>query len=329
MHASPPQTAHDLSLTLFGRTGHLYLTTGMLSIGIIVTLAVLLAVALVLAAFARRRAREAQSANRKLASEIAERVRAQDELNELNVDLERRVAERTQQLQEANNQLEAFSYSVAHDLKAPLHAISGFSRIVIEDYGPKLDEDLQRHLQSIASGAQRMETLIEDLLAFSRQGRKEMTPSDIEMGELAASVFEELRSAVPERKIELNLQPLRPARGDRAMIRQVLVNQLSNAMKFTQGKDNTCIEVGCSQNGSDHNIYYVKDNGAGFDMKYSGKLFGVFQRLHSGQEFEGTGVGLAIVQRVVQRHGGRVWAEGKVNVGTTFHFTLPAEGDHS
>jgi light-regulated signal transduction histidine kinase (bacteriophytochrome) len=277
---------------------------------------------------ARRRAKEAEGANRKLASEIAERVRAQDELNELNADLERRVAQRTQQLLDANNQIEAFSYSIAHDLKAPLRAISGFSRIVMEDYGPKLEGEGQRHLQSIVSGAQRMGRLIEDLLAFSRQGRKEMTPSDVDMGELARSVFEELRSAAPERKIEWRLQPLRPARGDRAMIRQVWVNLLSNAMKFTQGKDNAFVEVGCSRNGSDHYVYYVKDNGAGFDMEYAGRLFGVFQRLHSEQEFEGTGVGLAMVQRVVQRHGGRVWAEGKVNLGATFHFTLPAEGEH-
>jgi light-regulated signal transduction histidine kinase (bacteriophytochrome) len=329
MHASPSQTTHELTFTLFGRTGHLYLTVGMLGMVIIVTLAVLLSVAAALAVLARRRAKEAEGANRKLASEIAERMRAQDELDKLNADLERRVAERTQQLLDANKQLEAFSYSVAHDLKAPLRAISGFSRIVMEDYGAKLDGGAQRHLQSIVGGAQRMGRMIEDLLAFSRQGNKEMTPSDIDMGELARSVFEELKGAAPEHKIEWRLQPLRPARGDRAMIRQVWVNLLSNAMKFTQPRDKARIEVGCSQNGSDRNIYYVKDNGAGFNMEHSGRLFGVFQRLHSGQEFEGTGIGLAIVQRVVQRHGGRVWAEGKVNEGATFHFTLPTEGDPS
>jgi light-regulated signal transduction histidine kinase (bacteriophytochrome) len=329
MRTGAPPATHDLTLTLFGRTGHLYLNTGTLGLAVIVTLAALLAIAWALAVFARRRAKEAERANRKLASEIAERMLAQDEVNRLNTGLEQRVAERTQQLQDANGQLEAFSYSVAHDLKAPLRAISGYSRIVLEDCAPQLDKDARRYLESIVSGTQRMGRLIEDLLAFSHQGSKEMTPSGIDMGELAGSVFEELRSAAPERKIEWRLQPLLPARGDRAMIRQVWVNLLSNAVKFTEPGDNARIEVGCSRNGSDHNIYYVKDNGAGFDMKYSGKLFGVFQRLHSGQEFEGTGVGLAIVQRVVQRHGGSVWAEGKVNEGATFHFTLPTEGDHS
>ncbi len=305
---------HELTLTLFGRTGHLRLSVGLLGLAVILILAILLAVAVVLAVIARRRAREAQ--------------RAQEELNQLNADLERHVAERTQQLQDANKQLESFSYSVAHDLKAPLRAIGGFSKILMEDCPSQLDEEAQRYLQSIVGGAQRMGKLIEDLLAFSRQGRKEMTPSDIDMDELAKSVFEELRSATPERKLECRLQPLSPARGDRAMIRQVWVNLLSNAIKFTGPKDIASIEVGCSPNGADQNTYYVKDNGAGFDMEYAGKLFGVFQRLHSGQEFEGTGVGLAIVQRVVQRHGGRVWAEGKVNQGATFHFTLPAEGNH-
>src|SRR5260370_22259585 len=174
-----------------------------------------------------------------------------------------------------------------------------------------------------------MGQLIEDLLAFSRLGRKKMSSSSIDMDELARSVFDTLQDDAPERKVECSLHGLPPPRGDRAMIRQVLVNLLSNAIKFTKPAANASIEVGCSGNQADLNIYYVKDNGAGFDMRYSDKLFGVFQRLHSVREFEGTGVGLAIVQRIVQRHGGRAWAEGKVNEGATFHNSLNDGGNES
>ncbi len=238
---------------------------------------------------------------------------------------EQRLHERTAELETLNRELDAFSYSVSHDLRAPLRAVSGYSHALLEDYGPQLAGEAQDYLHSIAGGAQRMGKLIDDLLAFSRLARKGIAPVEINMAELARSVFEELRRATPERRLECRLQPLPPARGDRAMIRQVLVNLLSNAIKFTTATDAAQIEVGCSGNGSEQNTYYVRDNGAGFDMRYVDKLFGVFQRLHSTEEFEGTGVGLAIVQRVVGRHGGRVWAEGKVQEGATFHFTLPAE----
>lgn len=238
---------------------------------------------------------------------------------------EQRLRERTDELETLNRELDAFSYSVSHDLRAPLRAIGGYSHALLEDYGPQLTGEARDYLHSIAGGARKMGQLIDDLLAFSRLARKGLAPVEINMAELAGSVFEELRRAMPQRRLECQLQPLPPARGDRAMIRQVLVNLLSNAIKFTGTTDAPQIEVGCSGNGPDENTYYVRDNGAGFDMRYIDKLFGVFQRLHSTEEFEGTGVGLAIVQRVVRRHGGRVWAEGKVHEGATFHFTLPTE----
>jgi len=242
---------------------------------------------------------------------------------------EQRLRERTDELETLNRELDAFSYSVSHDLRAPLRAVSGYSHALLEDYGPQLASEAQDYIHSIAGGAQKMGKLIDDLLAFSRLARKGIATAEINMSELAGSVFEELRRDTPERRLEYRLEPLPPARGDRAMIRQVLMNLLSNAIKFTAATAAARIEVGCSGNGPDQNTYYVKDNGAGFDMRYIDKLFGVFQRLHSTEEFEGTGVGLAIVQRVVRRHGGRVWAEGKVQGGATFHFTLPAEAKQS
>ena len=278
---------------------------------------------------ARRRAKLLAAANRRLEDEIRERKLAEEEVRKLNAGLERRVEERTVQLADAIKQLEAFSYSVSHDLKAPLRAINGFSKALLEDYGLSLEEQARDYLNSIARGAEKMGQLITDLLEFARLGRHKMSSSAIDMDELAKSVFEELSRSAPGRDIECRFQALPPAHGDRAMIRQVLVNLLSNAIKFTKSTPAASIEVGCSGSEVDRNTYYVKDNGAGFDMRYSDKLFGVFQRLHSVKEFEGTGVGLAIVERIVLRHGGRVWAEGKVNEGATFHFTLPVEGTES
>ncbi len=225
-------------------------------------------------------------------------------------------------LKAANKELEAFSYSVSHDLRAPLRAIDGFSSAVLEDYSPRLDSEGQRYLNIISDNAKKMGELIDDLLAFSRLGRKEMTKSDIDMSKLAKTVFEELKSTTPDRKLRLKVKDIPPASGDKAMINQVFSNLLSNAIKFTGLKDTAIIEVGSNGEG-DQNVYYVKDNGAGFDMKYVDKLFGVFQRLHSAEEFEGTGVGLALVKRIINRHSGKVWAEGEVNKGATFYFTIP------
>ncbi len=227
------------------------------------------------------------------------------------------------ELQEANRELESFSYTVAHDLRAPLRAIDGFSRIVEEDYGTTLDAEGRRLLGVVRANTQRMGQLIDDLLAFSRVGRKPMESDAIDMNSLARAVVEEQRP--PGREISVRVEPLRHARGDWAMVRQVLANLVSNAVKFTGTVERPDIAIACEAEG-DLNHYSVRDNGAGFDMQYAAKLFGVFQRLHTVDQFPGTGVGLAIVQRIVHRHGGRVWAEGKVNGGATFHFTLPNGG---
>lgn len=239
------------------------------------------------------------------------------------VEVERVKAEQARSLLEAvNRELEAFSYSVSHDLRAPLRAISGFAQAVVEDYAPRLDDEGKRFLGLIQDNAHRMGQLIDDLLTFSRLGRQQLMETQIDLGTLAQAVFDELIAQWPGRKIRLVVRSVPPALGDKAMIRQVLMNLLSNAIKFTRPRQEAVIEFG-SVVRRDQGAYYVKDDGVGFDMQYVGKLFGVFQRLHSIAEFEGTGVGLAIVYRIITRHGGRVWAEGQVDKGATFYFTLP------
>ena len=255
-----------------------------------------------------------------IARDVTERKRAEEEIKKLDQELKYQIL----QLEAANKELEAFSYSVSHDLRAPLRAIDGFSRILLEDYIENLDEEGKRILGVIRSNTQKMGQLIDDLLVFSRLGRQEMRTSDIDMGGLAKAVSEELKLAVPERKLKFTIKPLIPTQGDQAMIRQVFINLLSNAVKFTRPEERALIEVDGRSEGNE-NVYTVKDNGVGFDMQYVNKLFGVFQRLHSSEEFEGTGVGLAIVQRIIHRHGGRVWAEGKVGEGAIFYFSLPAK----
>lgn len=254
--------------------------------------------------------------------ELVERKRAEREVKVLNRDLERRVAERTAQLEAAVKELEAFSYSVSHDLRAPLRAVTGFSNAVLEDHADKLDAGGQRYLRLIRDSALNMGQLIDDLLAFSRVGRQQMASSEIDMTALARSIFKEIRIADPGRDVDFVIARLPPAQGDRALIRQVFANLLQNAVKFTRGRDHARVEVGFETTGGE-NVYFVRDNGAGFDMRYAHKLFGVFQRLHSASEFEGTGVGLALVQRIISRHGGRVWAEARLGGGATFYFTLP------
>jgi two-component system sensor kinase len=219
-------------------------------------------------------------------------------------------------------ELEAFTYSISDDMRGPLRAIDGFSRVLMEEYPERLDTEGKRLLNVIRSNSRSLSELIDGLLTFSRLGRQSLDQVDINMEEAAKSAFDEVQEANKERRVSLELQSLPPAFGDRSMVRLVLYNLISNAFKFTRPKHNASIEIGYQDGGNQH-TYYIRDNGVGFDMQYSPKLFGVFQRLHNVDEFEGAGVGLALVQRMVLRHGGRVWAEGKVNVGATFYFTLP------
>ena len=228
----------------------------------------------------------------------------------------------SKQLVEANEELDAFTYSVSHDLRAPLRAITGFSEMLVEDYGHKLDEDGQRQLGVIQNSVRGMGQLIDDLLAFSRLGRRSLKMSDIDIRGLVDEVTKTLQLVEKKQKISLNVKELPLAFGDRAMIREVLVNLISNAIKYSRPIDKPTIEISGRIEG-DESIYNVKDNGVGFNMKYVDKLFQVFQRLHSAEEFEGTGIGLALVQRIIHRHGGRVWGEGKENEGAAFYFSLP------
>jgi len=248
--------------------------------------------------------------------------RADDEkIREMNLQLEERVTQRTKQLEAANKELEAFSYSVSHDLRSPLRAVDGFSQALLEDYGPQLPEEGRHYLKTIREGAQRMGQLIDDLLAFSRLSRTALRMQEINTTSLVRHVLKELQSLQEGRNVEISLGDLPQGQGDPALLQQVWVNLLSNALKYTSHCPTAVIEIGARQEQGE-TVYFVRDNGAGFDMRYAHKLFGVFQRLHRADEFEGTGVGLAIVQRVIHRHGGRIWADATPNLGATFYFTL-------
>lgn len=274
----------------------------------------------------------------------AVKARSRDELGELaaafnsmalqvrdsHQDLENNVRQRTAQLEAANAELEAFSYSVSHDLRAPLRAMNGFSKIVAENYGSQVPAEARRYLDMIRDNATHMGRLIDDLLAFSQLGRKSVQKQPIDSAGLVHRVFAELKPEAGERKIQFSVGELPPVEADPALLRQVYVNLLSNAIKYTRHCPEAHIEVSAQQNGDgpEDVVFSVKDDGAGFDMRYADKLFGVFQRLHRAEEFEGTGVGLATVQRIIQRHGGRIWAEAAVNHGATFYFTLQDGAPH-
>ena len=253
--------------------------------------------------------------------EVLERRRAEQEVLRLNESLERRVVERTEQLAAANRDLESFSYSVSHDLRVPLRAVNGLVRVLEEEHAVRLDPEGQRLFSLVRESATGMGHLIDDLLAFSRLGRREIQAQEIAMRALADSVARELLQLEPDRRVHLEVEPLPDARGDPALVRQVFVNLISNALKFSRSRSDAAIRVG-SELHDGMTAYFVRDNGVGFDMKYAPKLFNVFQRLHTAREFEGTGVGLAIVRRIVERHGGRVWADASPSQGAIFSFTL-------
>lgn len=280
----------------------------------------------------RRRYQQIQRATANLLEDIdEERSRLGDSQRALMNMLEDFEAERARSeqsktlLESVNKELEAFSYSVSHDLRAPLRAISGFSDAILEDYADRLDDEGKRYLGLIVENTHSMGQLIDDLLAFSRLGRQEITTVEVDMVVLAREIFDDIAVQESGRDIAFTARPTPSAYGDRSLIRQVLVNLLANAVKFTRSKKRALIEFGWLPE-VDGGAYYVKDNGVGFDMKYAGKLFGVFQRLHGDTEFEGTGVGLATVYRIITRHGGRLWAEAEVDKGATFYFTLPRDG---
>jgi PAS domain S-box-containing protein len=255
--------------------------------------------------------------------DITARKQAEEEVLRLNA----RMREWIRDVEDANRELEAFSYSVSHDLRAPLRALDGYSRIALESLDSQPTDESRRYLGLIRKNAQQMGHLIDDLLNFSRLGRQSLTMQPVAVADVVRRVLTDLRSECEDRSVDISLGDLPPCRADQALLRQVYANLVGNALKYTRHKDKAVIEIGAlPANGEpDKQVYFVKDNGVGFDMAYAGKLFGVFQRLHRAEDYEGTGVGLATVKRIIQRHGGRIWAVAAVNAGATFFFTLQQE----
>ncbi len=254
-------------------------------------------------------------------TDVSRMREAEEEIQRLNTDLEKRVIERTAQLESANKELEAFSYSVSHDLRAPLRAVDGFSRVLQEEFGPQLPDEGKEYLTDIRNGAQKMGQLIDDLLTFSRLSRAPLKKGDVNTGNMVRETLEDLSTQLDGRHIDIRIADLPACEGDSALLKQVWINLLANAIKYTSRRESAVVEIGCTLKDGEH-VFFVRDNGVGFDMRYANKLFGVFQRLHRAEEYEGTGVGLAIVNRVITRHGGRIWADAAVDRGATFYFTL-------
>lgn len=254
-----------------------------------------------------------------IVKEVVQRRKADAEIKMLNEDLERHIT----QIEAANKELEAFSYSVSHDLRAPLRHVVGYVELLQKNSGTALDEKSRRYLMTIADSAKRMGNLIDDLLTFSRIGRMEMQKTTFSLEQLAYEVLKDLSQETGGREIEWRIRPLPDIYGDRSLMRLVFINIIANAIKFTSPRQKAIIEIGTAPAGENETAVFIKDNGVGFNMKYADKLFGVFQRLHSAGEFEGTGIGLANVQRIIHRHGGRTWAEGVVDGGATFYFSIP------
>ena len=268
-----------------------------------------------------RATRDLEASNRESAREVSERRRAEQEILRLNAELEQRVRERTAQLEYTNGELEAFCYSVSHDLRAPLRSIDGFSQAVVEDCSKELSEDALGYLTRIRNSTERMAQLIEDLLNLSRVSRGELSQQEVDVAELAKRVVADLRHREPGREVEISIWEGMHAHADARLLRAALENLIGNAWKFTSKAARPRIEVGALRDGA-HSTFFVRDNGAGFDMAFSNKLFGAFQRLHTVSEFQGTGIGLATVQRIVHRHGGRIWADAQPGKGAVFFFTL-------
>jgi len=257
-----------------------------------------------------------------IVTEITAQKEAQEKIRLINAELEQRVHERTRELEAMNKELETFSYTVSHDLRAPLRAIENFTRLVIDDYSGDMPTEAQEYLQRVRDSAVNMNTLIDEILRFSRAGRQPLQIATLDPAEIARQVYAELTEAREgDRQITFTVDPMPEVQADTVLLRQAYTNLIDNALKYTRRGTDAQIRVGCKQV-SGENIFFVSDNGAGFDMQYADQLFGVFQRLHGEDEFEGTGIGLAIVERIIERHGGRIWAEAEVNKGATFRFTL-------
>lgn len=298
-----------------------YVLLAVVSLAVAGLIYVLLRQPELLRAEVQKRTAELSDANRRLEDEIRQRTRAEEEVRRLNTGLEQRVRERTSQLEVSNRELESFSYSVSHDLRAPLRHIEGYSRILLDEFSDRIGEEGKQYLERICRSSDRMKELIDNLLKLARFSRWELQMKSIDLSFLARQIAEELQTEEPRRRVEFRIGEKLTVFGDVDLLRVALENLLGNSWKYTGRTENAVIEFDATESDG-RRVFFVRDNGAGFEMKHADKLFGVFQRLHSTTEFEGVGIGLATVQRIVHRHGGQIWAKGEMGKGATFYFTL-------